>query len=279
MRPVLPRLIPGMSSNNDSGNIGGGIGGGVGTIHGGRGNDSRTYSDGINTGWAGGSAGGGNMAGSTASAQEVVVNTSGGLGEAETSGVVLNVIPREGSNTYLGRLPVLGRQRRDAGQQLHGRAEGRGPEIACRTPHGLRRGGSGRRPHHPRQALVLSHLPPDRGGEHDPRHVVQQERRQPERLDDRFRPRLVRPSATGSIGTPSVASPGRRRRATRSTSIGPSSTTPPPTSGGGSATVDAGSQRSLALPALAHSTGHLVVADYQPVARGGRLGHLPGAVS
>jgi hypothetical protein len=104
----ITALIPGMSTNSDAGNIGGGIGGGVGSIHGGRGNDSRTYSDGINTGWAGGSAGGGNMAGSTASAQEVVVNTSGGLGEAETSGVVLNVIPREGSNTFSGAFNFSG---------------------------------------------------------------------------------------------------------------------------------------------------------------------------
>jgi hypothetical protein len=104
----ITALIPGMSNNADGGNIGGGIGGGVGTIHGGRGNDSRTYSDGINTGWAGGSAGGGNMAGSTASAQEVVVSTSGGLGESETSGVVLNVIPREGSNTFSGGFQYSG---------------------------------------------------------------------------------------------------------------------------------------------------------------------------
>src|SRR6186713_1081413 len=53
----ITALIPGMSTTSDNGNIGGGIGGGVGTIHGGRGNDSRTYADGINTGWAGGSAG------------------------------------------------------------------------------------------------------------------------------------------------------------------------------------------------------------------------------
>jgi hypothetical protein len=104
----ITSLIPGMSNTGDSGNVNGGIGGGVGTIHGGRGNDSRTYSDGINTGWAGGSAGGGNMAGSTASAQEVVVSTSGGLGEAETSGVVLNVIPREGSNTFSGGFQYSG---------------------------------------------------------------------------------------------------------------------------------------------------------------------------
>src|SRR5438094_3719847 len=99
---TITALIPGMSTTTDSGNIGGSIGGGVGSIHGGRGNDSRSYSDGINTGWAGGSGGGGNMSGNTASAQEVVVTTSGGLGEAETAGVILNVIPRDGSNTYSG---------------------------------------------------------------------------------------------------------------------------------------------------------------------------------
>ena len=38
----------------------------------------------------------------SAGAQEVVVSTSGGLGEAETAGVILNVIPREGGNTFSG---------------------------------------------------------------------------------------------------------------------------------------------------------------------------------
>src|SRR5437660_5578574 len=61
-----------MSTNTDSGNIGGNIGGGVGTIHGGRGNDSRSYADGIDTGWGGGSSGGGNMSGNTVSAQEEI---------------------------------------------------------------------------------------------------------------------------------------------------------------------------------------------------------------
>jgi len=99
---TITALIPGMSTATDSGNIGGNIGGVVGTIHGGRGNDSRSYADGIDTGWGGGSSGGGNMSGNTVSAQEVVVTTSGGLGEAVTSGVILNVIPRDGSNTYSG---------------------------------------------------------------------------------------------------------------------------------------------------------------------------------
>src|SRR3989441_978599 len=54
---TITALIPGMSTATDSGNIGGNIGGGVGTIHGGRGNDSRSYADGIDTGWGGGSSG------------------------------------------------------------------------------------------------------------------------------------------------------------------------------------------------------------------------------
>ena len=85
--------------------------GGAGTIHGGRGDDSRTYADGINMGWAGGSAGGGNMP-QVSSAQEVVLSTSGGLGEAETNGVILNVIPREGSNTFSGQFTSAARTAR-----------------------------------------------------------------------------------------------------------------------------------------------------------------------
>jgi hypothetical protein len=103
----IQALIPGMSTNTDSGGISGGTGGTVGTIHGGRGNDSRTYNDGISTGWAGGSGGGGNMV-NVAGAQEVVLSTSGGLGEAETSGVVLNVMPREGGNNFSGSFIVSG---------------------------------------------------------------------------------------------------------------------------------------------------------------------------
>jgi hypothetical protein len=103
----IQSLIPGMSNTGDSGGISGGMTGGAGTIHGGRGNDSRTYNDGINTGWGGGSAGGGNTP-NVAGAQEVVVSTSGGLGEAETAGVILNVIPREGGNTFSGTLNANG---------------------------------------------------------------------------------------------------------------------------------------------------------------------------
>ena len=37
-----------------------------------------------------------------AAAREVVVSTSGGLGEADTGGVVVNIVPRDGGNTFSG---------------------------------------------------------------------------------------------------------------------------------------------------------------------------------
>src|SRR5712671_4727253 len=42
----IQALIPGMNTGTDSGGISGGTGGTAGSIHGGRGNDSRTYNDG-----------------------------------------------------------------------------------------------------------------------------------------------------------------------------------------------------------------------------------------
>jgi hypothetical protein len=103
----IQALIPGMSQTTDSGGIIGNMTGAAANIHGGRANDSRTYADGINTGWAGGNGGGGNMP-QVSSSQEVVLTTSGGLGEAETAGVILNVIPREGANTFSGQFVISG---------------------------------------------------------------------------------------------------------------------------------------------------------------------------
>ena len=102
----IQSLVPGLSSNGDSGGITGGTGGTAGNIHGARASDSRTLHDGINTGWAGANSNAAisNVAGS----QEVVLTTSGGLGEAETAGVTLNVIPRDGGNTFSGTFFMSG---------------------------------------------------------------------------------------------------------------------------------------------------------------------------
>jgi hypothetical protein len=102
----IQALVPGMSSGGDSGGITGGSGGMAGFIHGARASDSRTLHDGINTGWAGANS---NAAVSNvAGAQEVVMSTSGGLGEAETGGVMLNIIPRDGGNRYSGTFAYSG---------------------------------------------------------------------------------------------------------------------------------------------------------------------------
>ena len=92
--------------NGDSGGITGGSGGMAGFIHGARASDSRTLHDGINTGWAGANS---NAAVSNvAGAQEMVLTTSGGLGEAETGGVMLNIIPRDGGNSFSGTVFLSG---------------------------------------------------------------------------------------------------------------------------------------------------------------------------
>ena len=102
----IQSLVPGMSSNGDAGGITGGSGGMAGFIHGARASDSRTLHDGINTGWAGANS---NAAVSNvAGAQEVVMTTSGGLGEAETGGVMLNIIPRDGGNQFSGTFVYSG---------------------------------------------------------------------------------------------------------------------------------------------------------------------------
>jgi hypothetical protein len=98
----IQAIIPGMATNGDSGGLNGTMQGGASAIHGGRTNDSRIYADGINMGWAGSSGGGGNMP-QVAAAQEVVMTISGGLAEAETSGVIFNAVPREGSNRFTGQ--------------------------------------------------------------------------------------------------------------------------------------------------------------------------------
>jgi len=102
----IQSLIPGLSANGDSGGITGGTGGMAGFIHGARASDSRTLHDGINTGWAGANS---NAAiSNVAGAQEVALTTSGGLGEAETGGVILNVIPRDGGNSFSGTFALSG---------------------------------------------------------------------------------------------------------------------------------------------------------------------------
>ena len=105
----LQSLIPGLNvsqagvavGGGDAGGITGGMGGLAGTIHGGNTYGSRTKTDGLNTDFTGQATAGGQLL-NTAGASEVVINTSGGLGEAEGAGVNLNIVPKDGGNTFRG---------------------------------------------------------------------------------------------------------------------------------------------------------------------------------
>src|SRR3954462_2403382 len=71
-------------------------------IHGGPTTEGRLQVDGMNVG---ASRGGGGVSGysvDTANVQEVTFRTSGGLGEAETGGPLMNIVPKTGGNTFKG---------------------------------------------------------------------------------------------------------------------------------------------------------------------------------
>jgi hypothetical protein len=108
---ALAVLIPGVNTSqrdvggtslNQAGNY---------TIHGGRNADGRVSVDGVTVGQRGGNPlaptdeVGANMTMYQMNAglmQETAISTSGGLGEAETGGILVNMVPREGGNTLRG---------------------------------------------------------------------------------------------------------------------------------------------------------------------------------
>ena len=217
----IQSLIPGLNvsqagvavGGGDSGGIAGGIGGLAGTIHGGNTYGSRTKTDGLNTDFTGQAIAGGQLL-NTAGASEVVINTSGGLGEAEGAGVILNIIPKDGGNTFRGSAFVNGATGWMQGSNYTQSLKDQG----LRTPSNLNSlydcGCHGWRPDHPGQALVLRDLPPGRVEQHGPRHVGQQERQQSEPVGGGFRPVAAGVYGLRSTGTASGVSRGRRRRAT-----------------------------------------------------------------
>ena len=77
-------------------------------IHGGRANESRLTIDGLNVG----NPPGGNQpptyVADIGNAQEVTFTTSGGLGESETAGLVMNIVPKTGGNRFEGAVYFSG---------------------------------------------------------------------------------------------------------------------------------------------------------------------------
>jgi hypothetical protein len=71
-------------------------------IHGGPATEGRVMVDGMSAGGARGGAGVSNYQVDVANAQELTYTLSGGLGEAETGGPIMNVVPKSGGNTFSG---------------------------------------------------------------------------------------------------------------------------------------------------------------------------------
>jgi hypothetical protein len=104
----LTTLVPGIQTvRADIGGAGGTSNGDIGAIHGGRYIDGRSQTNGMSTAHGNGGSGTGNL-GNVAGSSEAVITTSGGLAEAETSGVIVNIIPRDGGNRYTGSFLLNG---------------------------------------------------------------------------------------------------------------------------------------------------------------------------
>ncbi len=71
--------------------------------HGGRGNEGRTYVDGLSTGSAFNGGGASGYIIDTANSQEMQLTLSGGLGESEMGGTSVNFIPKTGGNRFSGQ--------------------------------------------------------------------------------------------------------------------------------------------------------------------------------
>ena len=80
----------------------------IAPIHGGRSLESRLYVDGLNVGNPHGGNQPPHYVADIGAASEVTFTTSGGLGESETAGLVMNVVPKYGGNTVSGMAYVSG---------------------------------------------------------------------------------------------------------------------------------------------------------------------------
>jgi hypothetical protein len=102
----LLALAPGVQSN--LGNIGTGPVFAIFPIHGGRGVESRLTVDGLNISNPPGGNQPPNFTADIGNASEVTMTMSGGLGEFETAGLTMNIVPKQGGNTLSGLFYVSG---------------------------------------------------------------------------------------------------------------------------------------------------------------------------
>ena len=98
----LLSAVPGLQTNNNNVNTGPVFA--IFPIHGGRGVESRLTVDGLNISNPPGGNQPSNYVADVGNASEVTMTTSGGLGESETAGLTVNIVPRQGGNSMSGML-------------------------------------------------------------------------------------------------------------------------------------------------------------------------------
>jgi carboxypeptidase family protein len=96
----LLTTVPGLQTNVNNVNTGPVFA--IFPIHGGRGVESRLTVDGLNISNPPGGNQPPNFTADIGNAQEVTMITSGGLGEIETAGLTMNVVPKQGGNRFSG---------------------------------------------------------------------------------------------------------------------------------------------------------------------------------
>lgn len=96
------------------------------TSHGGRGNEGRVQVDGLNIGAAFNGGGVSGYVADTSNAAEMNFTLSGGLGEAETGGMNINVIPKQGGNEFRGSIFTSAAGKWSQGSNLDDRLIGLG---------------------------------------------------------------------------------------------------------------------------------------------------------
>ena len=118
----LLTTVPGLQTNVNNVNTGPVFA--IFPIHGGRGVESRLTVEGMNISNPPGGNQPPNYVADIGNAQEVTMTTSGGLGESETAGLTMNIVPKQGGNSLSGLFFVSGFSESDAVGQLHRRAAG-----------------------------------------------------------------------------------------------------------------------------------------------------------
>ena len=131
-------------------------------IHGGRGVESRLTVDGLNISNPPGGNQPPNFTADVGNAQEVTMLTSGGLGEMETAGLTMNIVPKQGGNSFSGLAFVSGYSEGMLADNYTAELQARGVTAAgARLPR-LRLQRRGRRSDREGQALVLHERPRSR---------------------------------------------------------------------------------------------------------------------